>query len=221
ASAWERHILARRFSNYDPQVLDQLCLTGAVGWGRLTPHPAMLEDSSGGGRRVVPTSVAPITFLVRDEAEWMALPSVKSARRDAEQEVRGLGAGAREVLAFLHSRGASFFADIVRGTGKLKAEIETALWELVAAGLVTADGFDNLRALVDPRRRSGHGSGKSSRPRHSAGRWYVLHAGEPVDRATQIESTCRMLLNRYGVVFRELLVRESILPAWRELLITF
>ncbi|MGZ4899779.1 MAG: DEAD/DEAH box helicase, partial [Candidatus Angelobacter sp.] len=79
ASAWERHILARRISNYDPQVLDQLCLTGAVGWGRLTPHPAMLEDSSGSGRRVVPTSVAPITFFVRDEAEWMALPSVKSA----------------------------------------------------------------------------------------------------------------------------------------------
>src|SRR6476646_2919664 len=63
ASAWERHILARRISNYDPQVLDQLCLTGAVGWGRLTPHPAMLDDSSGGGRRVVPTSVAPSTFL--------------------------------------------------------------------------------------------------------------------------------------------------------------
>ncbi|MGZ7053736.1 MAG: Lhr family ATP-dependent helicase, partial [Candidatus Angelobacter sp.] len=83
ASAWERHILARRISNYDPQVLDQLCLTGAVGWGRLTPHPAMLEDSSGNGRRVVPTSVAPITFFVRDEAEWMALPSVKSAHRDA------------------------------------------------------------------------------------------------------------------------------------------
>ena len=141
ASAWERQVLARRISNYDPKLLDQLCLTGAVGWGRLSPHPAMLEDSSGSGRRVVPTSVAPITFFVRDEAEWMALPSVRSAHRDAEQEVRGLGPGAREVLAFLRTRGASFFADIVRGTDKLKSEIETALWELVAAGLVTADGF--------------------------------------------------------------------------------
>ena len=89
------------------------------------------------------------------------MPSVKSAHRDAEQEVRGLGADAREVLAFLRTRGASFFADIVRGTGKLKAEIETALWELVAAGLVTADGFDNLRALIDPKRRAGQGSGKT------------------------------------------------------------
>ncbi|HET9167145.1 MAG TPA: DEAD/DEAH box helicase, partial [Candidatus Angelobacter sp.] len=221
ASSWERHILARRLSNYDPQVLDQLCLTGAVGWGRLTPHPAMLEDSSGGGRRVVPTSVAPITFFVRDEAEWMALPSVKSAHRDAEQEVRGLGAGAREVLTFLRSRGASFFADIVRGTGKLKAEIETALWELVAAGLVTADGFDNLRALIDPKRRAGQGSGRSNRPRHSAGRWSLLHPPHGEDSGRAIESVCRVLLERYGVVFRELLVRESMLPRWRDLLISF
>ena len=117
ASAWERQVLARRISNYDPKLLDQLCLTGAVGWGRLSPHPAMLEDS-GSGRRVVPTSVAPITFFVRDEAEWMALPSVRSAHRDAEQEVRGLGPGAREVRDFLRTRGASFFADIVRGTDK-------------------------------------------------------------------------------------------------------
>ena len=66
----------------------------------------------------------------------------------------------------------------MRGTGKLKAEIETALWELVAAGLVTADGFDNLRALIDPKRRAGQGSGRTTRPRHSAGRWALLHADE-------------------------------------------
>jgi ATP-dependent Lhr-like helicase len=221
ASAWERQVLARRISNYDPTLLDQLCLTGAVGWGRLTPHPAMLEDSSGSGRRVVPTSVAPITFFVRDEAEWMALPSVRSAHREAEQEVRGLGPCARDVLAFLRARGASFFADIVRGTDKLKSEIETALWELVAAGLVTADGFDNLRALIDPKRRAGQGSGKSNRPRHSAGRWSLLYPPHGEDSGRAVESVCRVLLERYGVVFRELLARESMLPRWRDLLIAF
>ncbi|HEU4414856.1 MAG TPA: DEAD/DEAH box helicase [Candidatus Angelobacter sp.] len=221
ASAWERQLLARRVSNYDPKLLDQLCLTGAVGWGRLSPHPAMLEDSNGTTRRVVPTSVAPITFFVRDEAEWMALPSVHSAHEEAEQEVRGLGPGARDVLAFLKTRGASFFVDIVRGTDKLKSEIETALWELVAAGLVTADGFDNLRALIDPKRRSGQGSGKSSRPRHSSGRWSLLHPPHGEDGSKALESVCRVLLERYGVVFRELLARESMLPRWRDLLITF
>jgi ATP-dependent Lhr-like helicase len=221
ASAWERQVLARRISNYDPKLLDQLCLTGAVGWGRLSPHPAMLEDSNGSGRRVVPTSVAPITFFVREEAEWMALPNVRSAHRDAEQEVRGLGPGAREVLTFLRTRGASFFADIVRGTDKLKSEIETALWELVAAGLVTADGFDNLRSLIDPKRRSGQGSGRSNRPRHSAGRWSLLHPPHGEDSGRSVESVCRVLLERYGVVFRELLVRESMLPRWRDMLISF
>jgi ATP-dependent Lhr-like helicase len=221
ASAWERQVLARRVANYDPQFLDQLCLTGAVGWGRLSPHPAMLEESAGSGRRVVPTSVAPITFFVRDEAEWMALPSVRSTHENSSKETSGLGPGAREVLAFLQSRGASFFADIVRGSGKLKAEVETALWELVAAGLVTADGFDNLRALLDPKRRSGQGAGKSTRPRHSAGRWSLLYPPEAGDATHSLEAICRVLLARYGVVFRELLARENMLPRWRELLITF
>jgi ATP-dependent Lhr-like helicase len=221
ASAWERQILARRISNYDPKLLDQLCLNGAVGWGRLSPHPAMLEESAGSGRRVVPTSVAPITFFVREDADWMSLPTVRSTRENAVKETSGLSAGAREVLSFLRSRGASFFADVVRGTGKLKAEIETALWELVAAGLVTADGFDNLRALLDPKRRAGQGTGKSIRPRHSAGRWSLLYPPEAGDGSHSLEAVCRVLLARYGVVFRELLARESMLPRWRELLIAF
>jgi ATP-dependent Lhr-like helicase len=181
----------------------------------------MLDDSSAGTRRVVPTSVAPITFFVRDEAEWMALPNIHAAHHELENQAKGLSAGAREVLAFLRARGASFFADMVRGTGKLKAEIETALWELVAAGLVTADGFDNLRALIDPKRRSGQGTGRSSRPRHSAGRWSLLHPLDGSDANQAVEAVCRVLLARYGVVFRELLARESILPKWRDLLIAF
>jgi ATP-dependent Lhr-like helicase len=108
----------------------------------------------------------------------------------------------------------------VRGTGKLKSEVEAALWELVAAGLLTADGFDNLRALIDPKRRSGQGTGRASRPRHSAGRWSLLFSGETQDHARALEATCWMLLRRYGIVFRELLTRETNLPKWRELLIT-
>ena len=214
ASAWERQVLARRIADYGPKVLDQLCLTGAVGWGRLSPHPATLEDSAEGKRRVIPTSVAPITFYVREEADWLP------AHTD-HQDGRGLSHGARQVLEFLRQRGASFFADIVRGTGKLKAEIETALWELVAAGLVTADGFDNLRSLIDPKRRSGQGSGRMARPRHSAGRWALLYAGEAAERSRQVEAACWMLLRRYGVVFRDLLARESIVPRWRELSMAF
>jgi ATP-dependent helicase Lhr and Lhr-like helicase len=215
ANAWERQILARRVADYDPKVLDQLCLTGAVGWGRLSPHPATLEYMGTDRRRVVPTSVAPITFFVREDADWM-IPQ----REAGEEEMRGLSPDAREVVGFLRQRGASFFADIVRGTRKLKSEVETALWELVAAGLLTADGFDNLRALIDPKRRSGQGSGRSARPRHSAGRWSLLYSGEAVERTRALEATCWMLLRRYGIVFREVLTRETILPKWREVLMT-
>jgi ATP-dependent Lhr-like helicase len=225
ANAWERQVLARRITDYDPKWLDQLCLTGAVGWGRLSPHPATLDSNVSRGtetqpgaptrqRRVIPTSVAPITFFIREDADWMTPrhPGAELA------ENNGLSHGAQKVLNFLRQRGASFFADIVRGTEKLKAEIETALWELVAAGLVTADGFDNLRSLIDPKRRAGQGSGRTTRPRHNAGRWALLHADEVVERPRAVEAACWMLLRRYGIVVRDVLAREANLPPWRELL---
>jgi ATP-dependent Lhr-like helicase len=216
ANAWEYGILARRIGGYDPRTLDDLCLTGAVGWGRLSPHPAVLDFATGHKRRVVPTSVAPITFFVREDSDWM------TPRREAgEEATRGLSPDAQAVAEFLSRHGASFFADIVRGTGRLKAEVETALWELVAAGVLTADGFDNLRALIDPKRRAGQGRGRSARPRHSAGRWSLLYGGETADRARALEATCWMLLRRYGVAFRDVLARETLLPTWRELLVTF
>jgi ATP-dependent Lhr-like helicase len=237
ANAWERQILARRVADYDPKWLDQLCLTGAVGWGRLSPHPATLDSAmipTDGykptrQRRVIPTSVAPITFFVREDADWMALSknphfSQKQGEvghPDTDEAKSGLSHGAQLVLEFLRQRGASFFADIVRGTGKLKAEIETSLWELVAAGVVTADGFDNLRSLIDPKRRAGQGVGKMTRPRHNAGRWALLRADVGVERPRALEAACWMLLRRYGIVIRDVLARESNLPSWRELLMAF
>ena len=215
ANAWEHQILARRVAGYDPKTLDQLCLSGAVGWGRISPHPAMLAGSAERGRRVTPTSVAPVTFFARDDSDWMSVPH----RELVAEGHPALSPGAREVLQFLKQHGASFFADIVRGTRKLKAEIETALWELVAVGFITADGFDNLRALIDPKRRAGQGSGRSARPRDSLGRWSLLFPGEMGNHAAQMEGVCWMLLRRYGVVFRELLSRESMLPRWRDVLI--
>jgi ATP-dependent Lhr-like helicase len=222
ASAWERFVLARRISDYDPAHLDQLCLTGAVGWGRLSPHPATLEatgnDLSGheSRRRVIPTRVAPIAFFVREDADWM-----RAHHPGAEDSATSfLSPVAQAVLELLKQRGALFFPDMVRATDRLKAEVETGLWELVAAGLVTADGFENLRALVTPKSATGSGLGKMRRPRHAPGRWSLLHT-EGADRDRSVESCCWMLLRRYGVVFRDLLVRETNLPRWRELQIGY
>jgi len=226
ASAWERFVLGRRIADYDPAHLDQLCLSGVVGWGRLSPHPATLEmpgsDENGreNRRRVIPTRVAPIAFFVREDADWMR-PHHPGA---SDSTTSFLSPVAQEVLELLKQRGALFFPDMVRATGRLKAEIETGLWELVAAGLVTADGFENLRALVTPKASSGNGLGKGigkvRRPRHSPGRWSLLHT-DGADRDRSVESCCWMLLRRYGVVFRDLLARETNLPRWRELQIGY
>ena len=132
-----------------------------------------MREEDGRTHRVRPTRVAPLTLFLREDAEWLL-----AGPRPAPDA--SLSHPAREVLAELHHRGASFFPELARATGRLASEVEDALWELVAAGLVTADGFENLRALVDPKRRRGEGRGRMARPRHAAGRWALLrHAAEP------------------------------------------
>jgi ATP-dependent Lhr-like helicase len=214
AAAWETVILPRRVARYQPAYLDQLCLSGEVSWGRLSPHPAFerqRDDESQRGRRVRPTRVAPLAVFLREDAGWL-LATPQPSPKDS------LSHPAREVLEVLENRGASFFHDLTQATGRLASEVEDALWELVAAGLVTADGFENLRALLDPKRRRGEGKGRSARPRHAPGRWALLrHTGAIPDG--HADTFARQLLQRWGVVFRDAAIREPLAPPWRELLV--
>ncbi|HHF7347318.1 TPA: DEAD/DEAH box helicase [Legionella feeleii] len=214
AKAWEPEILAKRVNNYDPAMLDRLCLMGIIGWGRLSSlkNETVLEN-----KRVIPTSVAPITFFVRDTAEWM--PEVQPFTH--EEDLPALSHIAKSIYSYLQKNGASFFTDIALGVKHLKSEIEMGLWELVTAGLTTADGFDNLRSLIDPRRRLNKKRRPPLRHQYSTGRWSLLKTHTQQDSTAQIEAICWLLLKRYGVVFRDLLAREKIIPRWRELLITF
>ncbi|RMX20985.1 DEAD/DEAH box helicase [Legionella jordanis] len=219
ANAWEKQILSKRITDYNPELLDRLCLTGQVGWGRFSMHPALVaqlasENDDNRHKRISPTSVVPITFFVREEAHWMAASSYSD---DEIQAV--LSHVAQTIYQYLKERGASFFVDIVHAVNRLKSEVETALWELVSAGLITADGFDNLRSLIDPQRRTGR-RGRSLF-RHAMGRWSLLNGQKASSREQQIEAICWMLLKRYGICFRELLAREKILPSWRDLLLAF
>jgi ATP-dependent helicase Lhr and Lhr-like helicase len=206
AAAWESQILPRRVAGYRPEFLDRLCYSGDVMWGRISPHPALAPSDAERKRRVRPTKLAPIALLARADAEELI---VRTAF-----EPEGLSPAAREVLAEIERRGAPFFADIVRATKRLPAEVEDALWQLVAAGLVTADGFDALRSLIDAKRRLGE-RGLRARPRSSSGRWTRLTSEtERVDP----DLFARRLLRRWGVVFRDVIARESLAPRWRELL---
>lgn len=212
AAAWEAEVLPRRVAHYSPEFLDQLCLSGEVMWGRLSPHPAFESEDDGRLHRVRPTRVAPLTLFLREDAEWLL--SGPQPASDAS-----LSHPAREVFAALRQNGASFFPELARATGRLASEVEDALWELVAAGLVTADGFENLRALLDPKRRRGEGRGRLARPRHAAGRWALLRRTATPAAEISPASFGRQLLQRWGVVFRDLAVRETLAPPWRDVLV--
>jgi len=212
AAAWEGEVLPHRVAHYSPEFLDQLCLSGEVMWGRLSPHPAFDGLDDGRQHRVRPTRVAPLTLFLREDAEWL-LAGPQPAPDTA------LSHPARAVLATLEQHGASFFPELTHATGRLASEVEDALWELVAAGLVTADGFENLRALLDPKRRRGEGRGRTARPRHAAGRWALLRRPAAARPELSPASFARQLLQRWGVVFRDLAYRETLAPPWRDLLV--
>ena len=233
AAAWESAVLPARIADYAPQFLDRLCLSGDFVWARLTLPSALVPDDAN-ARMVRPTRLAPVAFFRRQQmTHFFALRSEIASTPEAIEELK-LSHPAREVLGQLLGWGACFFEDLARTTRRLPVEVEEGLWELVAGGLVTADGFDNLRALLDPKRRRGEGRHRSRRPRHALGRWALLRLpGGPAlkpqvahEEATpfspaELERLARQLLLRWGVVFRDLLSRESLVPAWRDLLAVY
>jgi ATP-dependent Lhr-like helicase len=212
AGAWEREILPARIGGYDSAWLDALCLSGEVTWGRLARRDA----------GSAPNRAAPIALLRRPDLPWLRVPDEASTNEAAPEPQ--LSAPARDVLRFLETAGASFLDEIVAGAGRLRAEVEDALWELVSGGRVTGDGFAGLRALISATQTRG-----SARARwHSrwsrraggpvgAGRWSVLRAPGAPDEA-RTEHLARQYVRRYGVVFRDLLARETHAPPWRDLL---
>jgi|HubBroStandDraft_2_1064218.scaffolds.fasta_scaffold00035_14 ATP-dependent Lhr-like helicase len=207
AVAWEGQILPARIAGYKPEYLDRLCYAGDIMWGRLSPHPAMELREAAESRRVRPTRLAPIALFLRANADELIV------RR--QSNVEALSHAAHEVFEQVERLRAPFFAEIVRAVKRLPSEVEEALWQLVAAGLVTADGFDALRALSDAKRRLGE-KGLRARPRSSSGRWTLLPA---TAEAIAPDAFARRLLARWGVVFRDVTARESIAPRWREVLL--
>ena len=223
AGAWESEILPARVADYEPEWLDDQCLAGRVSWVRLRPRrpPADTE------RRASPVRSTPITLLSRRNT------SLWSAMSCAPNGVPPTPAGAR-VLDFIRESGASFFQEIVEGTRLLRTQVEQALAELVALGIVTSDSFGGLRALLVPADKRQAISGKRRRRASSfgmeaAGRWALARrtpASAPAlatpgrqSNPDAVGHIARTLLRRYGVVFWRLLEREADwLPPWRDLL---
>ena len=233
APAWENHIFPARIERYEPADLEHVCLAGIVAWGRLraetngTETEPFLRPSNGakkGRRLLAPARNAPLAFVLREELE--AFLEGTSVRFD---QVATLSPMAVEVARYLERRGASFLTDIARGTGLLKVKVEEALWQLVAHGIATGDGVAGLRILLTPdhkrveRRRSLRiiSGGKSPDRLMPVGRWSLWRDASPDDRLSSeavSERRARQLLERYGIVFREILAREMNMPSWRSLL---
>jgi ATP-dependent Lhr-like helicase len=215
AGAWEHAILPTRLKNYDPAWLDQLSHSGQVAWGRLQP-PRQAEDVAPGGS--IMTRVVPISLLAREDLGWLLPPEREDARRLARSS-------ALAVLDALGSYGAMFIHDLPAATGLLPTQVEDALSELSALGLVTADGFAAIRALVSPNRRQVERTRRQlrrrlARPRLASrgGRWSRFPGWtDAVSPEQRVERWARLLLDRYGVIFRDLLANETVAPAWREL----
>ena len=204
-AAWERSLLPARVTDYDPSMLDMLCLTGEIAWARLSPRPAELTELA----RLTPAT--PIALYRREHAaSWHASLAI------TEQDHR-ISDDARTLLDLLSARGPSFFNDLQSRSGLGAEDVRLALGSLVAAGLAASDGFAGLRALL-----LGSGSTAASAAVHVrgasfSGRWSAIAAPGEIAHEPAIESQAWALLRRYGIVFRRLLTRETLAAPWREL----
>ena len=199
AVSWESEVLPARIARYDRALLDQLCLSGEIAWGRLA--------SSDEARRAPPGRATPIALVRREDLPWL----LEATGGVSEP----LGDRARLLLAVLEQRGALFLHELREQLGINVRELTAALWELVAAGRVTCDGFAALRALLEPRAQGGSGRWSLLRSQPDA-----LPSQRPLLGAPPewMEKLAAQYLRRYGVVFRDLLAREPRCPPWRELL---
>ena len=228
AAAWEGELLPARLIEYDPAWLDALCLSGEVVWARLTPPVRTANTDGDRSRGSGPVRNTPIALLRRKNfALWNAVfPQTSQSNTSSE-----FSTTTQLVYDYLHDRGASFFTDIVENTELLRSQVEEALAELVANGIVVSDSFTGLRALLTPGSRK---TQAASRRKHrqpvydmaSAGRWSILkRAPSAANVSAQKQSDLELaeevgwvLLKRYGVVFKRLLEREGIAVPWRVLL---
>ncbi len=236
AGSWEESVIAARVGSYRPAWLDELCLSGEVVWARLAPrligHTEADSSSANGstpigsGRGAAPSRATPISLAIRSDLPWL----LAAARGDSIPLPPGAGASG-DLLSALETRGALFHGELAQLTGRLPLEVEQGLWDLVSRGLVAADGFESLRALLGARdryarratrRRGRAGLRGGARVRVGAeGRWALLPPmAEVEDREELAEAVCEQLLARWGVIFRDLLTRENIALPWRELLYT-
>ncbi|MCP5357900.1 MAG: DEAD/DEAH box helicase [Pseudomonadales bacterium] len=225
ATLWESDILPARIPAYDPAWLDVMCISGRLMWGRLQ-RATDKGPAATGARKSGPVKSTPITLMLRQNQDlWDTLVSLQAAEDAPDIE---LSPAAQRIEQDIAQHGASFFDQITRRTGLLRSQLEQGLAELVSSGRVTSDSFTGLRALLTPDSRKPGGHGNSRRRAtfgvEDAGRWSLMQElhGEPGAEVAlddeQLDRLIMIYLERWGVLFRRVLERESAAPPWRVLL---
>ena len=223
AGAWERAILPARLVGYDSGLAGRALPLGRRGLGA--------ARGAARGRHAQPRGAD------RARAGAPICPGCWRPSGAVPPTTTALSAAAPATCSrFLARAGASFLDEIIAGTRRLRAEVEDALGELVSAGRVTGDGFSGLRALISATQTRGRRAGALALPlepahrRRGRRRALVAAASSPgaarrrgrapsarLAEETRHEALARQYIKRYGVVFRDLLARETQAPAWRDL----
>ena len=156
--------------------------------------------------------------MFRADLAWL----LDAARQGTELAEPSVGATA-EIVQALRDSGACFATDLVDTTRRLPDDVERGLWDGVARGLVMCDGFGAIRARISGVRSASDGRRMSrlrrgARGSASPGRWSVVPGGsDDVDRDELAEAVAEQLINRWGVVFRDLAVHDSLRMPWRDI----
>jgi len=240
-AAWEPDVLGRRLVELRPEWIDRLCHDGELQWLRLVPQHRADPDRRGLGA----SRATPITLVHRQDLPW-----VVAAWRGSEPPPIPSCGPVHELVAVLHEKGPRFATDLAAETGRLPSDIENALWDAVARGLVTADGFQAIRSLTTSPSRRARNHRSLSRLRRNdlgstraAGRWSLVPGVQPPphdltdkpsagsgpptadDRGSGptgfepddlAEAVADQLLQRWGVVFHDLVRSERLALPWRE-----
>ncbi|MPY96610.1 MAG: DEAD/DEAH box helicase [Actinophytocola sp.] len=216
AGAWE-DVLTARVTGYRREWLDEVCLSGDVTWGRFSLR-SLADEQTPRHSGMTPSKATPITLAIRDDLPWL----LQAARGDRMPASLGPGRTA-DVVEALTGHGALFASQLATITGRLPGEIDEALWDAVARGLVTADGFGALRTLLSPWRsrrpvgtRRLRKAGRTPTAR-STGRWSLLPDASGTDDPDELaEAVAEQLIARWGVVFRDIVARDTVGVAGRE-----
>ncbi len=218
ADMWESDILPARFKQYRCSWLDTILREGDLRWlGFEGQRIAFCFESE--------------SDLIMNGSSFKGSLNEKGTEQNLSDDIAGL---------FPAAKGKYDFMSLMELSGLGSGELSERLWSAVWKGRVTNDQFSALRKGIENKfkvvypvikgvsarradrgrvSRTGFSRWKGSLPYN--GNWFMLSETEQdsdlIDREELKKERVRLLLDRYGILFRELLQKELKAFGWNEL----